>query len=161
MLARYVSLLPALLCVLGCAAPTTPKAAVPKSPRLQVLAARTPEEKAEAYRELFRSEGPARLKLLLKDEDTGIALQAAWEVHTKAVRRQLPATHRSDWVYDRAGLERFVAFLKDRTGASVPDWWHQKILDVDLEPGEYHAFIKRPAPKVVEVKGVGYVPEGV
>jgi hypothetical protein len=98
--------------------------------------------KAEAYNALFLKVGKAGLADLMKDEDTGIALQAAWEVYKKPAKRPKHLDRRSDDIYDRAELEKFRAFLKDRTKAPVPDWWAEAIVDVDLSPGEncqFHA----------------------
>lgn len=108
--------------------------------RKAVLAAKDKDEKAEAYRAHFSRVGRAGLNGLTRDDDIGIALQAAWEVHTKAIKR-LKLNNRSDNIYEPVELGKFVAFLKDRTKAPVPDWWAKSIVDVDLFPGMHHAFI--------------------
>ena len=76
----------------------------------------------------------------MKDEDTGLALQAGWEARLKPAKRK-DAGLRSDDMYDSAELGKFLAFLKERTKAPVPDWWAKGIVDVDLFPGQHHAFI--------------------
>jgi hypothetical protein len=108
MTARVAVSFAALLPLAGCEAPAPPPAAPPNSPRPQrVLAARTGEGKAAAYQELFLGAGPQGLAGLTADEDTGVALQAAWELHTKAARRPQPVEFRTDWVYDQDALGRF------------------------------------------------------
>src|SRR5262245_4483562 len=131
--------------------------------RDRVLQADTYERAGKAYQECFQHLGVARLRDRLKDKETGIALQAAWEVHKKAGKRAKPIDHRTDYVYDRAELERFLAFVKERTQAPVPAWWAETIVNVDLFPGRHHAFIESPksdAPKLRKAKARGYVPEG-
>jgi hypothetical protein len=128
----------ALLTATSAAAPDTdpPTAAL----REAVVRADTPTKAAAAYRAYFLHLGRASLKDLSEDADTGIALQAAWETHTKPVKRKEQAVGRIDDVYDPAELRRFVAFLKVRTKAPVPKWWAATVTDVDLFAGKHHAF---------------------
>lgn len=98
--------------------------------REAVLAADSPDAKAATYRAYFTRVGRAGLKDLMKDEDTGIALQAGWEAHLKAIKRDPKVPARYDDIYDPAELKKFVAFLKDRTKAPVPDWWAARFTDV-------------------------------
>src|SRR5262245_27547232 len=109
--------------------------------REQVLAATSSREKADAYKKIFQKVGRAELGELMKDEYTGIALQAAWESHRKPIERPMLIPNRADDVYDPAELQKFVTFLKDRTKAPVPDWWAETIVGIDLFPGRHHAFI--------------------
>src|SRR5262249_49375902 len=135
----------------------------PKALREQVLKASSRTEKAEAYQKLFEKTGRAGFADLTKDEDTGIALQAAWESHRKAIKRPKHITLRPDDIYDPAEFEKFLTFLKDRTKAPVPDWWAEAIVSVDLFPGEHHAFrsdLKNPVPKLRKSKAGAAVPEG-
>src|SRR4051812_26794301 len=90
-----------------------------------------------AYQAYFQHLGLAGLRDRLSDIDTGIALQAAWEVHKKPIKREPPIARRTDHVYDRAELDKFLAFVKDRIKAPVPDWWAEAIVDVDLFPGQH------------------------
>jgi hypothetical protein len=108
--------------------------------RDRVLKAATPEEKAAAYKAYFTKVGRAGLAGLMKDEDVGIALQAAWETHTKPARRAKPVPYRVDDVYDPDELKKFAAFVKDRTKAPVPDWWSGEVVAVGLSPGTAHGF---------------------
>jgi hypothetical protein len=131
--------------------------------RGQVLDAASAESKARAYSEWFQMMGPGRLADLVTDADTGIALQASWEIYKKPVKRPMPIEGRTNDVYDRDGLGKFLAFLKHRTKAPVPDWWAEGIVDVDLFPGEHHVFTlsgKSSGPKLTEAKAGGDVPEG-
>jgi hypothetical protein len=131
-----------------------------KELREAILKAGSYEDKAKAYQELFRNVGLIGCKDFMKDEDTGIALQAAWEAHKKLVKRPKPIDGRTEWVYDRAEMERFVAFLKGRTKAPVPDWWGETLVAVDVVPGEHHAFVGGPFPKVGGGKDLVYFREG-
>jgi hypothetical protein len=110
--------------------------------RDEVLKASKPWDKAKAYKAFFLHVGRDKLQDLTKDADTGIALQAAWEVHKKAVKRAKPVLGMSDDFYDPEELAKFVKFLKERTKAPVPDWWSESIQDAWLFPGQHHAFIR-------------------
>ena len=109
--------------------------------RERVLRADSRSEAADAYKAYFLCLGRSGVKSLTKDENLGIALQAAWETHLKPVKRKEKVDSRSDDVYDPAELVQFVTFLKDRTKAPIPPWWSTGVTDVDLFPGEHHAFI--------------------
>jgi hypothetical protein len=61
--------------------------------------------------------------------------------HLKAAKRNVKVDLRADDVYDQAELSAFVAFLKGRTKAPVPDWWAIAVTDVDLFPSQHHAFV--------------------
>jgi hypothetical protein len=139
--------------------------------RASVLRTETRDKTAEAYKNYFLRLGRAGLRDSLKDEDIGIALQAAWETHLRPAKRKKEEEFRTDDVYDATELTKFVTFVKERTKASIPDWWAFAVTDVDLFPGRHHAF-PDPAnpdpskPKVarykdkqlqVEVKGQDFV----
>lgn len=136
----------------------------PAALRRAVVAAKDGVEKAAAYRAYFGRVGRAGRAGLTRDEDPGIALRAAWEMHTKAVER--PArSHRADDIYDPAELGQFVAFLKAGAEAPVPGWWEKCVTDVDLFPGRHHAVIgaaERPGdgPKEREAATGATVPAG-
>lgn len=115
--------------------------------REMVVRAGTREQKGAAYQAYFLHVGRAGLKELMKDQDTGIALQAAWETCIQPAKRKDDAGGRTDDVYDRAGLVKFVAFLKDRIKVGVPDWWAAAITKVDVFPDRHHAFIRPHAAK--------------
>ena len=113
--------------------------------RSNVLTAGTEFEASEAYKNFFCSIGLASLPGLFEDEDTGIALHAAWEAHKALATRQaaesaLDTPVRSEIIYDRARLTQFQAFVKKRTKAPIPAWWSSQIVDVDVAPGKCHAF---------------------
>jgi hypothetical protein len=101
-------------------------AETPKALRERLLKASSPADKAKAYRELFEKVGRAGMADLMKDEDDGIALQAAWEFHKKVVKRPMG----DDDIYDVDELKKFVAFVKERSKAPVPEWWADCILHV-------------------------------
>jgi len=109
--------------------------------REAVLRANSVDKAAEAYKAYFVQIGRVALKDRMKDEDTGIALQSAWEVHLKPAKRKKSDDIRTDDIYDPDELGKFVAFLKDRTKAPVPEWWARCVVDVDLFPGRHHAFV--------------------
>jgi hypothetical protein len=131
--------------------------------RERILRAESGRQAATAYKAYFLRLGRGSLKDITKDGDTGIALQAGWEAHLRPVRRDPPIRNRADDVYDPAGLKTFVAFLKDRTKAPVPDWWADGLTEVDLFPGRHHAFaetsLKRGGPKVRMATSGHVVPE--
>jgi hypothetical protein len=131
--------------------------------RERVIKADTSEKKAEAYKAYFLKVGRAGLKDLMKDEDTGIALQASWETYTKPIKRMPAIGVRADDVYDPAELKKFVVFLKERTKAPVPDWWANRVADVDLFPARHHAFVSDAVanqPKRHQSKSGALVPDG-
>jgi hypothetical protein len=131
--------------------------------RDRVLKADTPDKAGEAYEAYFRHLGPAGVRGLLADEDTGIALQAAWEVHKKPVKRVPPVPNRTDDLYDRDELARFREFLKDRTKAPLPDWWAAALVDVEFFPGQHLASggdYTKGGPTLGESKAGPLVPEG-
>jgi hypothetical protein len=57
----------------------------------------------------------------MKDKDTGIALQAAWEVHKQPAKQKI-VVGRSERRYDPEELEKFLTFLKERTKVPIPEW---------------------------------------
>lgn len=102
----------------------------PKPPRPK---AEEPEEKqARTYRELFEKVGRSGLPALTESKDTGLTLQASWELHKKVVERaEVPGARKfvlaPKQTYDATEMKKFVAFLKERTKAPVPDWWEKGI----------------------------------
>jgi hypothetical protein len=118
------------------------------------------QAKGAAYRTFFRHVGQTGFDALTKDEDTGLALQAAWEVHKKAVKRPKPlGGGRSDDIYDPAELAKFVEFLKNRTGAPVPEWWAKDITAIDLFPKKGHGFPLEHWPEYGKSKTGAWVPK--
>lgn len=148
------------LCCLASAPAAEPEKDV-KALREAVVKAETAKEKMYSYKTLFEKVGKAGLPELTKDEDTGIALQAAWEVHKKLVE-QKEKEGGSKWVYDPDELKKFVAVLKKRTKAPVPDWWAESITIVEVKPGKRHVFPIGPdhRPKVHTTKDHTRLPEG-
>src|SRR5262249_16262039 len=51
-------------------------------------------------------------------------------------------------------LKEFIAYLKERTKAPVPDWWATAMTDVDLFPGQHHAFERPAEPKRGDATGL-------
>jgi len=130
--------------------------------RDQVLKADTAASAGKAFEEYFQHLGAAGIRDLLTDKDTGIALQADWEVHKKAIKRPTPIVGRADDIYDRDELKKFLAFLKERTKAPIPDWWAAGITEIDLFPGRHLASgeATRNRPKFKKSKSGKFVPEG-
>jgi hypothetical protein len=131
--------------------------------RERVVKADTPKAKGEAYEAYFPKVGRAGLKDLMKDDDTNIGLQAAWESHLRPIKRNPRISGRADDVYDPVELKKFVSFLKEQTKAPVPDWWANRVVDVDLFPGQHHAFASDVAaakPKRRQSKAGALVPDG-
>ncbi len=93
-----------------------------------------------AYRRLFEFVGKSDIPKLMDDNDTSIALQAAWENFRKPVRRSPTVLHRSDWVFDSETSGKFVAFLGKRVGVDPPDWWTKTLSKGDVFPGQHHGF---------------------
>jgi hypothetical protein len=109
---------------------------------------------AAAYKKLFTHVGLAGLKTLAEDEDTSIALQAAWELHNKAVKRDQPTLGRSGWVLDKKPMEEFLKLVAKRLKTEPPAWWGATLLKGDVYPGRHHAFIddEGPLPPTATVK---------
>jgi hypothetical protein len=109
---------------------------------------------AGAYKQLFTHVGLAGLKKLAEDEDTSIALQAAWELHRKSVKRDPLIPGRADWVFDKKPMEEFLGFVAERLKAESPAWWRATLLKGDVFPGQHHAFIDNegPLPPVATLK---------
>jgi hypothetical protein len=72
-----------------------------------IVRARSADSAAAAYRAYFLRGGRVGLKDLLKDEDTGISLQAAWETNLKPAKLD-PRLERGTDVYDPDALDLFV-----------------------------------------------------
>ena len=109
---------------------------------------------AGAYKKLCTHVGLAGLKKLAEDEDISIALQAAWELHRKPVKRNPPIPGRTDWVFDKKPMEEFLGFAAKRLKAEPPAWWGATLLKRDVFPGQHHAFIDNegPPPPAARVK---------
>jgi hypothetical protein len=150
------------ICLILCSPAITAPDDREQTLRDQVLNADSRDKAATAYRRYFAHLGRAGLRERLTDKDTAIALHAAWEVHKKPVKRAKLIDNRADHIYDRDELSKFVAFLKDRTKAPVPDWWTEAIAEVELFPGRHHGFPwKNTVPKLRKTKTGLYVPDGV
>jgi hypothetical protein len=156
-----------VLCALG--AVGTALFAVGESPVLQPKAEENPKDKqARVYRELFEKVGRSGLPDLAKSKDTGLALQASWELHKKLVKRSTKKEASDpDGTYDAAEVKKFLDFLKDRTKAPVPDWWKKGIseLDVDVDRAKDHAYFGEDPRKLLTKIELGerpwYVRNGV
>jgi hypothetical protein len=101
---------------------------------------------AWAYRKLFTHVGHDGIKKLMEDEDPSIALQAAWELHRKAMKRDPPILIRTDWVFDRKEIEEFLNSFSKRLKTEPPVWWKSTLLKGDVFPGQHHAFIDQEGP---------------
>ncbi len=112
-----------------------------------------------AYKAYFEKLGKSGLKEAMKDKNTGIALQAAWEVHKQPAEKKI-TVGRSERKYDPEELEKFLAFLKERTKAPVPEWWGVVITNNDVfYEYLYGEFKDIKIPKLIESSGEA-VPEG-
>jgi hypothetical protein len=109
---------------------------------------------ADAYTKLFARLGPVGTKKFINDDDTSIALQAAWETYKRRVKKQTAFRGRTQWGYDKDSLEEFLTFLAERLQSEPPDWWRATLLEVDVFPGRHHAFIdfKGKLPKPPKVR---------
>jgi hypothetical protein len=96
---------------------------------------------AGAYKNLFTYVGLARLKKLADDEDKSIALQAAWELHRKPVKRSPPMRYRTAWGFDKKRIEEFLGFVAKRLTTEPPEWWGATLMAGDVFPNQHHAFI--------------------
>jgi hypothetical protein len=112
------------------------------------------EAVAGAYKKLFTHIGLAGLPKLAEDEDTSLALQAAWEVHRKAVKRNPPIRNRTDWAFDPKPMEEFLKIAAKRFKAEPPAWWSNTLLKGEVFPDRHHAFIdiKEPPAAATTVK---------
>jgi hypothetical protein len=132
--------------------------------RNKLFDASTAGDAGPAFEEYFHHIGAAGVRQLLSDKNIGTALQAAWEVHKTAVKRREHVSNRTDDVYDPDGLSKFLAFLKDRTKAPIPDWWAAGILDIELFPGRHLASGERylkDRPKFKKTESGRFVAEKV
>lgn len=96
---------------------------------------------AGVYKKLFTHVGLAGLPKLAEDEDTSIALQSAWELHRKAVKRDPPIRNRTDWVFDKKPMEEFLKVAAKRLKFEPPGWWKATLLKGEVFPRQHHAFI--------------------
>ena len=114
------------------------------------------EAVAKAYKTLFTHLGLDGVKKLINDEDTSIALQAAWETHKTIVKRNPAVPIRTNWVFDKKPMEEFLAVVAKRLKAEPPEWWRATLLVGDVFPGMHHAFIdlggELPVPPKLEVQ---------
>lgn len=129
--------------------------------RQAVLDAKSEDSKGHAYQALFEHKSAADLQSLKSDVDIGISLQAAWEDARKPIARPKKSQYRVDTIYDPAATLGFVAFLSQRTGLSVPEWWKAAFLEVDYFPGQHHAFFRPISPYDEILDGSGRVSRGV
>lgn len=103
-------------------------------------------EVAEAYKRLFTHVGPTGLKTLTDDDDTSIALQAAWELYRKPVKRDPQILGRTEWVFDKGPMEQFLKLAAKRLKSEPPTWWGATLLKGDVFPGRHHAFVDLQGP---------------
>lgn len=125
-----------------------------------VIDAKDSLAKGRAYRSFFEATTLPELKSLLRDSDTGIALQAAWEL-ARVPKRKARGPGRTDWTYDPRAVSEFLTAFKNRTHADVPEWWSKGVLDIDLFPGQHHAFVATLPPKYHKSVTDAFISEGV
>lgn len=100
--------------------------------RRQAPSAPTSLETGKAYKDLFESLGRDGLERLTEDEDTGIALAAAYqpivrqnnrwrEIDESGIQEVRPIKRRRE-IHQALGTE-FLEFLEKRTGLDPPEWW--------------------------------------
>jgi hypothetical protein len=135
-------------------------------PRPVVRLKETPDKQAKAYKALFERVGKSGLVGLSKDEDTSLALQAAWEIHKKLIISDKQVGWRPKHTYDPKEMNKFVAFFKERTQAPVPDWWVDGIVDLAVWEGEFHLWVEansrlREYTEIAFPNHVWYVRKGV
>jgi len=110
---------------------------------------------AKAYKTLFMDVGVNGVKKLINDEDTSIALEAAWETHRKAVKREPADRNRTPWVFDKKQIEQFLGVFAKRLKAEPPAWWRATLLKGEVFPRMHHGFPvegELPAPAKVDVQ---------
>jgi len=111
---------------------------------------------AQAYKELFTYLGREGLRELTNDNEMSIALQAAWELHKKTVKRNSPIPNRTNWVFDKKLAQEFVAFFSKRVKTEPPAWWRVTLVNGEVFPDRHHAFVNLaedvPVEPTVEMK---------
>jgi hypothetical protein len=105
----------------------------------------SPRAPAEVYKDLFERVGLEGLPALMKDKDTSIALQAAWEHYKKVAKKPTEHEGRTDWVLDRGKLKGFLAYYAARVKTKAPKWWQDAVMNIHASPESY---------LVVEIKSV-------
>jgi hypothetical protein len=90
--------------------------------RQAVLQAENSGQAGKAYRTLFKALDREGLEGLEHDRDSGIALQAAWELHVERAIRGKRSPH----------PERFLGFLEGRTKLRVPLRWEVELVTEPL-----------------------------
>jgi len=130
--------------------------------RQTVLKADSADKKASAYETLFKEMGRKSLPPMMRDDDPGIALQAAWEEQKHLAKRARPVIGRTEDVYDSASLKVFTQFVQTRTKCEIPSWWTDAILDLDVEPGKMHCVRGlTKLPELVKGNGGGLIEQGM
>jgi len=87
---------------------------------------------AASYKKLFTHVGSIGLPKLVEDEDASIAMQAAWELHRKSVKRDPPIKYRTDWAFDKKSLGEFLKVMTKRLKSEPPAWWSATLLNGDV-----------------------------
>lgn len=95
------------------------------------------------YRERFEKAGHDGLADLLKDKDTGVSLQAAWELNRKLIKLpKRPPLWDTDDSYDPEGMKTFLKHVNARTGLTAPDWWQKNLLEnISVRKGTSHVIL--------------------
>jgi len=107
---------------------------------------------AASYKKLFTHVGSIGLPKLVEDEDASIAMQAAWELHRKSVKRDPPIKYRTDWAFDKKSLGEFLKVMTKRLKSEPPAWWSATLLNGDVFPGRHHSFMAEDLPPAATLK---------
>ena len=93
--------------------------------RQEVIDADSPRKAGEAFEKYFKHvspDNPIQLSALKTDENTNIALQAAWHLNLVSTPNwSKNATRR--YFLKSGDAQRFFGFLEGRTGLTIPEWW--------------------------------------
>lgn len=119
--------------VIGLVAVCASAAAVETAPPPRLVDRTPAEEQARAYRALFEKVGRAGLPELTKSKDTSLALQASWELHKKITQRLEKGLNGGHDTYESDEVKKFLTVLKERTKASVPEWWQKSIMSLEVQ----------------------------
>lgn len=129
--------------------------------------AKTADELATVYGELFTDASNERLTRLKMHRHTGIALQAAWE----AVRRTFPK-HVSQDQNDKKNntqikpevMAHFLGFVEGRLRVCPPKWWKEGMIDTGYDDDSKNIIARKilwiPRPDDFYSLGAGDVPTG-
>jgi len=130
-------------------------------PRDRILMSTNAIEAGRAYRDFFTS--LESVESLLNDADTGIALQAAWEIKKHQISRTPMIADMEEFTYRSKECNEFIALLRRKINVAPPDWWRMAVCDLDVFPGSHHVSVRTAAkwPRLVESESGYLVASGV